>query len=476
MGAVLSRLFLFVRDLFLAKSLGPTGYGIWQRLILVLKYALHAPLGFQHAMSRDDPLSRGKGDETKLQEVHSTSFIVVIVSAFLLAIGLSLQVMRNPTKNLLHLSDVSGIVAFALLVVLQQIFQFYSIITRARKDFRRFSVGSASSAILSLIVSLLLVPRYGAVGAVLSLVFSYFSVIVFWGKHSEFSPCRLHLVKQTFFSMGKLALPMFGVGLIQLLASNVDRVIVATFLSNTELGYYSLAFMLESSIRLLVTPVVTTITPRLYETYGKTNDIEQTKRLLIKPMVWCAYGLSLLIGVLWLTIGDGTRFLLPQYINGVQAARISLLKVYVLSVPVSLGTLFLMLDKQYLVLVMNLVSVMISIALSYILVDYGINGVAVAATIGAFIKTVMSISWADYLLSGKLWGNWLMARVFLPIAYILLVVWFVQGVLPEDGFLSLRTALRLILFLMLCMPLVFGFVKNRYALVSINRKAYDTKK
>lgn len=322
-STVASRVLLLIRDLVLARFFSPALYGVWTQMLIIFNYSLQLPLGFQHAMSREVPYYRGQKVYSRVKVIQDIVFVIMLSTAALACAGILLA-YRLFDYRLLGLSP-SALLIVGGVVVAQQIYAFYSILLRAYQKFNIFSIGFVSIALLSMGFAIVAAPRWGANGAALSLGVAYIFVTLVWLFQAEFRLLSIAFPFDEFRKLARLALPLFFVGLGGLLIVSMDRLAVAFFYSKEQIGFYGLAFLVTQSISLITTPVVQAISPRLMEAYGRHRDARRVRHYLVVLTVVMGGGVALLIGGIYLVIGDLFPLLLPRFVSSVEPARILLI-------------------------------------------------------------------------------------------------------------------------------------------------------
>lgn len=68
-SVALAQVALCVGGLTIARFLGPTHYGLWNGLQLILLYASYFQLGIVNALNREVPLQRGMGDLAQAEQI-----------------------------------------------------------------------------------------------------------------------------------------------------------------------------------------------------------------------------------------------------------------------------------------------------------------------------------------------------------------------------------------------------------------------
>jgi len=319
LSTVISRILLLIRDFLLASILGPASYGIWTQMVVVFSYALHLPLGFQNAMSREVPYFLGQEKSERAKTVQDIVFIVMISTGVLAAV--SFLIADGFFGYRLLGLPFSSLILVGVVVIVQQVYAYFSILLRARQSFSVFSIGFAVVALLSLVLASIFSRCLGANGVASAQGLALTFVIGYWLSKTDYWSLTIRFRWQEFLRLAHIAIPLFIVGISGLLISSMDRLAVTIFYSEEQTGYYGLAFLVSQSISLLVTPIVQAISPRLVESFGRHGEPKKVENYLTLLTVFMGSVVALLIGVVYLLIGDLLPVYLPQYGPSVNVTR-----------------------------------------------------------------------------------------------------------------------------------------------------------
>jgi O-antigen/teichoic acid export membrane protein len=391
-------------------------------MVIVFNYALHLPLGFQHAMNREAPFYLGRQEWERVKAIDDVTFMVTLITAVTACAGI-LAVQCFFGYSLFNFSLVeAGLVAFV--IVTQQIYSFYSILLRNRMQFSVFSWGFGLSAMLGLLLAIPLAFIWQAKGPAFAQGLAYLLIIVYWCRASRFRILAISFSNQDFTRLFKLAIPLFLVGLSALLINSIDRLAVAFFYSDEDIGFYGLAFLMAQSIYLIVVPILQAITPRLMQSYGRHQKPEQVRHYLLLLTEGMGYGSALLVGGLYLVFGALCPIFLPRYIPAIATINIRLIGSVFSAVAAGVSTFLIALDKQTQMLKFQ-VGVILFQLISIGLVVYGQGDIDLIAgmTAGGYvIYAILSLLWAGASVKGSIReGISLCLKSCLPIAYVLLV-------------------------------------------------------
>ncbi len=123
----------------------------------------------------------------------------------------------------------------------------------------------------------------------------------------------------------KEGIPILFSRFLLLLSFGLDRTLIAIFMDDRDLGHYLLAITVLSIMRVFQFAVSRVLIPALGEEFGHTRDSQALARTTLKsalPVV----AVLIPIGIAgWFLMEPVTVWILPDYLAGVPAARITLL-------------------------------------------------------------------------------------------------------------------------------------------------------
>jgi len=439
---VFVQLVRFAKNLAFARLLGPNLFGLWNGLQVILVYGANAHLGVLHALNREIPLSRGRGDLELITRIARVSLsfsllATLFVAAILFAIGSAL----DPTQI-----EAGALRLIAAVLVAQQLFQFSNFLFRAEDDFGRLAKVLIIAAALELVASIALVYWIGFNGSFYGFLISFLCsalICLHWRRELTRG------FEIDFRLVGRLIRIGFPIMLISLsygLLTTLDRVLIIKFLGNEQLGYYALGPLALTAIAYIPTTVNQVMYPKFGERYGKTGDRKSLAGFVRVSMLITAHLTGLVLGVAFLVIPLVT-FFLPNYAPGILAARILFAGFYFFSLVGPAANMMITIDRQiqyllWLVAAAILVAALNTAALS---ANLGIEGVAastgVSYAIYAFGMIIFTlIRYLDY--SGRQLSI-LLVKLMLPYAAATGLIWGVLLLRFHDPLILIGVQLAL---------------------------------
>ena len=87
-STILGKIILVVRGMITAKFLGPSMYGLWNGLSIILNYTAQLHLGTLNALNKEVPYYRVKGNLKKVDEIRNTTLSFEIVNGVIFGLAL----------------------------------------------------------------------------------------------------------------------------------------------------------------------------------------------------------------------------------------------------------------------------------------------------------------------------------------------------------------------------------------------------
>ena len=309
----------FITSIILARTLGPTGKGIYALIILIP--AVMLKLGSLGIEAANVYFIGSKQYEPK--DVVSNSLLSsILLGLFLILLFLGISYL-SAFKNYLNSNQIN--IFYLWLTVLTIPFSLFSGFLRSiflgKEEIRTFNKINIFQTItqLVLIVIFLMILKQGVSGAVnvyiLTAMFVFVFIIFLIKKFTEIKFSFNKNLFKDFVGYGVKA--YFG-NLAQFLNYRLDMFLVALFLTPTAVGYYSLAvgiaerlWMLPGAIATVLFPRISSIkstaandlTPRIARhTFFIIFILSLILAILTKPLVKILFGIAFLPSVMPLLI------------------------------------------------------------------------------------------------------------------------------------------------------------------------------
>lgn len=383
----LAQIFLFVGGFLVARFLGPTNYGIWNGLQLILLYASYSQLGVVNALNREVPLQRGKGDLLKLERTRSAAFGVVVSSSLMMSgvVGLYSFAASSSHPPLIIL----GLRFMAMIVFLQQVYGYAEVCIRTEHDFSTVSRLRRWRAMLDMSLAAFLSFVFDLAGRLWAATLTWIAALLYvWGRRAV--PFRPTFDLDETGRLIAIGLPIMLVGLVSGLFQTIDRVLILKFLGQTDLGYYGIGLMAMSTLGILPGVAAEILYPRLAERYGQTGSPSQLKEYVLTPTYLLAHLLPLFLGMMYLLIPYVILMALPKYAPAIKPARILILGGFFFAIAGFASDFLNTINKQAINLMAQIASLAIAVSSTYafLRLGWGIQGVALATVLTSLLYSL----------------------------------------------------------------------------------------
>ena len=397
----------FIASIILARTLGPTGKGIYALIILIPAVMLKlGSLGIEVA----NVYFTGS-KQYKIKDIVSNSLLSsILLGLFLVLLFLGISYL-GAFKNYLNSNQIN--IFYLWLVVLTIPFSLFSGFLRSiflgKEEIITFNKINIFQTIIQLvlIVIFLMILKQGVSGAVNAYILTVLFVFVFIiFLIKNVTEIKLFFNRKMFRdSIGYGIKAYFG-NLAQFLNYRLDMFLVALFLTPTAVGYYSIAVGIAEKLWMLPGAIATVLFPRISSLQDKDANnltprvarhtffivliISLILAVLAKPLVEILFGDAFLPSVIPLLI------LLPGIIalGGAKTLTADLA-----------GR-----GKPQFGAYAAFVSLAVNIPLNlWLIPKWGIAGAAFASSVAYIIATIVVII-AFVKISGKLWTDILLIK------------------------------------------------------------------
>jgi len=360
---------------FGARWLGPDTFGAWQGARLIQSYLSYASLGVGHGMHRDVPVLRGQQRFDEIEKVKNCTWtfnLIIYSLVSLVLFSLSFFLKGNP-EFLLSIKYIAIITELTLFV------GFFNVWNKANNRFEVISIVSLINGIAS-IVTIYLIYVGQLKGFLIAKVLILISMLMYYVYRND-TRLKYYLNKAIIFDAMKVGFPILLLDVSTTIFSTVDRVLILTKLSFTDLGLYSLAGIIFFPVSVVFTSANSVLYPRVTEKFGETNSPQSLVNMFKVPVLILSHTIPFLVASLYLIVPLIVNQFLNKYEMGISAAQIVIWGIFFYSLVGTVSNVIIALNKQiYIVLLLCLMTIL-NYFLGRILIGIGlgINGVALSS-------------------------------------------------------------------------------------------------
>jgi len=375
--------------------LDPTQMGIWQGLKLFLNYANYANLGISKGATRELTIALGRGDPRPAERGLSVAFTFNTISsgAYALVLIFAACVMAFDSGSLLQNSWSVGLLAVALMVVVQRHVTFLITILRARQQFAITACLSLLDAALTLAVGAALVAWWGLEGLFAA---TLVVLVASAGFLHAVRPARLRFLWDAAESRRLVAIggPILLFGVASALFHSLDRLMILAFLPDGayQLGCYSVALLVAAQLYGFANVLTIVVAPRYGELFGRSGDSRAVARLAARTseplaaMVALAGSLAIVAGAPLLS------HMLPDYRAGLAPLVWLVPGTAISALALPLGQLLIATGRERRALWPLLAALAVAAAGNYLAIraGFGLIGVAAAMSISFLVHCLLT--------------------------------------------------------------------------------------
>lgn len=298
----------------------PVDLGALQKILLIPPYLSLLHLGVFNGLNRNIAFYKAQGKIDRVQTlVNSSWFVAKCVSFIGLAVAIGFATYTISTESSI-VSRVAVVVLFFMLVISP--FNLHINTTfRSGQEFGRLGVIKATEGGTLLILAFL-PALLGWVGKVIyDCIKPLFAIYL--RKRKQPIPAVPIYDKESIINLIQVGFPLLVGGYIYTIFNITDQSIIAYFLNTESLGIYNVSRMILISVPLIPIAISTMLYPKMSAQYAKTKSNKGLRILYWKSLF---LNISLLVPLslaIYFVIGPLVTWILPQYISGIPAAKVS---------------------------------------------------------------------------------------------------------------------------------------------------------
>jgi O-antigen/teichoic acid export membrane protein len=327
---------------------------------------------------------------------------------------------------------------------------------RANKDFSVLSKSIIFDAFVNLILVMIVVGKFGLYGLYAVLIIMPILNVVYIRHYVSYN-LKYMFKLDKLISYIKFSFPLFISGILNILLTSVDSIMIAKMLDLKQLGYYSIGTMARSYSVGLSRNFNIVIAPHFLEDYGKAQDIQKVSKYLRIPALASSITMALLLGIGYFLIPLFVNLFLPQFKPGILAAQLFLLATYFEIASPQSDNFLVANNKQSKLMYIVGLALTFNIIFNYIYIKLGlgITGVTLATVISSFISFSIMLLYAASLFEHKLSKITSVYLITLiPLIYSLLILFILERfILINDVYLS--ALIKILLFTTAFIPFLW---------------------
>ena len=374
----------FVSSIIAAKILGPSTFGIWNILSLVITYGSVVHLGVINAMNREVPFYQGKGDFHKIDDIRRNTLGFVLISTlcgcFILII-LSLFISDDMRKYLL---------LTVFLFSANQLYVYIQAYLKADVNFKFLSYLQIIFSFVLLVMSIFLTLKLGLSGFIIAQFGAIIIVYVLVLK-SKIIKWSWQFNSKNIAQLIKIGFPIMMVGLLYSFLTTLDRWIILHFLGIKQLGYYTLSIMVVGIFTLAPSAISQQIYPIMARAFGQNSNLSDLIRWCIRQIVM-GIGITIpLLLFMFFVFPFFVKTYLYEYYPGLLSMKITLIGMVFFPLASAFGNILNVINKQVYYMIVQFFVLLVNLLVSTFLIyrGWGINGVALGTSVSYLVYVLL---------------------------------------------------------------------------------------
>lgn len=392
-----------IGGLVTARFVLPKELGVVQTVMLILAYLNYLHFGVINGLNRNIAFYLGREEHNKVQAIVDAAQLVtrwvatvgLVISLFVLGL---FYFRHSPWLYLASTACVFGPLTFG------QAELYLSTVYRGTRAFSLLGIRLFYKNLFNLLLALL--PAFiGVLGVIIrNATLPFIGFLLLFRKvpvKARSKGCLSEAVE-----LGKVGFPMLISNILYSFMSIADRSVIALFLGPEAVGHYALSGLVITAVGIIPGSLGLLLYPRAALIYGKNGSSRALRRFYWMSLGFNVVMIMPLCLAIFFTIDPVTRMLLPNYVNGIEAARIN-----------TLGSLFLIYVGTGIIIptVRRNLPFQIAIALATAVVwglggilvhrGYGIEGVAWARFTANGLVCLFTLTYSYYLTAVDIQGE-----------------------------------------------------------------------
>lgn len=424
-ASIVAMLFGFVITVLLGRYFGAEDLGLYRMVSTIYGIAmLFAASGIPAAIIKY--VAEYKGDRNKTNSIVSAG----VITSLLLGIGFSLLFYFSSSifEEIFRMPGLAE-----LLKILSPIFPFALVgsvllgMLNGLREMKKYGAATIIQSILMLVISVLLIYfGFGVAGVVIGLVLAsvgwclYLLLIAKDYYEITFEGYAKNTKKMLVFGA-----QIFAGNAINMINYQADTIMIAYFLTATDVGYYGVAVGLSKFFWLIPRAIQTITYPATSEYWAKKNHAA-LQMMIDRSMKYTAcilFPVGMGVGffakhIITLIFGGG-------FIESVLPLQILIVGTVIYGVVISIGGSVTGIGRPDIGLKIVGISATTNIVLNVLLIPtYGITGAAVATAVSLFVASLLGIFTTVRMLNLKIDMKWYAKIIGMTLLAILIFVYY----------------------------------------------------
>ena len=428
-GTYISQVMFCIRGFLNAKILGPSLYGLWSALNIILSYASYVQLGSVNAMNREIPYQSGRSLSGDMRKTRNATFTICLFMN--LVFSLTLIIIGCLLWNKVSLNESLGFIAIGILAVISSMHEYYKTLLIAIKSFFLISKANVIFSAFSIVLTLILVPMLNIYGVyIAAIIIPLSSLLYIWSR----KPYKLRLnfdLKEISRLVG-IGFPLMSIDFLESVITSIAGMMVLFFLGKANMGYYAVAMLAGRFLMYFPNSINRTFEPHIYQRYGETHRISELKKYIFKPAVVMSLIFPVVIVFYYTAVSFFIRHFLGKYNEAIYPFFIILIARFFASFSPTAPIFITAINKQRFLIPVYLTGIAIVAAAGSILINmgFGVSAVAVALLLTFFfVSSVIFVYTEGHYMKSKIKCLSHMFCLYIPLIYMIIALFVTETII-----------------------------------------------
>lgn len=424
-ASMVAMLFGFVIIVLLGRYLGAGDLGLYRMVSTIYGIAmLFAAIGIPAAIIKY--VAEYKGNRSKINSIVSAG----VITSLLLGIGFSalFYLSSGIFEEVFKMPGLAG-----LLKILSPVFPFALVggvllgMLNGLREMNKFGMATIIQSVLTLVVSVLLIYfGFGVAGAVIGIVLASVGWCLYLLlKAKDYFDITFEGYAENTKNMLVFGAQIFGANVINVINYQADTIMIAYFLTATDVGYYAVAVGLSKFFWVIPGATQKITYPATSKYWGKKNhaglQVMVDKSMKYNACVLFPIGL----GIGFFANEIITLIFEDTFIHAVLPLQILIAGTVVYGISKAIGGSTTGAGRPDIALKIVGFSATTNVVLNVLLIPvYGISGAALATTVSLFIASGLEIFTTVRILNVKIDLKWYTKIYGITLLAILIFVYY----------------------------------------------------
>ncbi len=386
-----------VSGLLVTRMVSPEDMGNYLTASILLTYIPFLTLGINNGLNRQLPFLTANGENDEAISLSNTAYTWSIITGMLILLIsciLSIHSFYN-LKNALGVAYLGVGITAALLPLTQMIESTY----KTNNDFSNLSRSRLYTSLLA-ILTIPIVYFWQFIGYIIRTSFLSISNIFLLISIRKIQ-FNIRFKQADFIQLFRVGMPIFIFGYFHSIYLGLDKVFIAHYLTEKEMGLYAPALQVSAALAVLPSSIFQILYPRMCRKYGETGRVSSLSKMAFMPIIYLGFGLIPFFTLGYWLVGPFIEWALPNYASGIPAARWMVVTMYIWCLG-SAQDVLTTIGKFFPFTIALVVSGIIYFITCYYLIrmDWGLSAVSASFALSMFTFNAV-VTYSVYLIIKK---------------------------------------------------------------------------